>query len=461
MSNNLPKTHLFSQKDLPLHELPQIYSVGSIWLEKGMENIIATYDVTVRDLPKNRNFMVLTGIEEVVSSILDLKFQDEEIEYLRKHGIITSTFSTYMKKFKFSGDVFAMPEGSIFFPGEPIIRITAPIIEGNMLSTLLMNTITSNTIFSTKSIRFVIAAKNKTIIGPGGMRGHSYESCMKCARASYIVGTKNAMPNFFRKYNLKQDTVITIAYHAYIKSFPTEIEAMRTIAKEFPFVSLMVDTYDFDQGVKNAIIVAKELKENGKVLTGIVIDSGDLYELCVKARKMFDDAGLRDIKITLASNLNEFKIHDLVARNVPADAFLVVTEGITVSDDPKLEVVYKIAEMCENDKVTYTAKLTPGKLSLPGKKQIFRVYTKEGNFDKDIIGLEGEKLGEPLLRKYIDNGKMDHDLPDLDVIKKYVTSQIQKLPKDLLDINKVTKYQVKISDSIEKIMDDLRESHIK
>jgi len=241
----------------------------------------------------------------------------------------------------------------------------------------------------------------------------------------------DSIPSIVRKLNLKMVLPLTIAYHAVIKSFPTELEAMRKMADLYKGrVSFMVDTYDFNQGMKNAITVIQELKEKGIVVEGgITIDSGNLFDRSVRARKMLDDAGLHEVKITIASNLDEYKIKKLKEKGIPVDAFLVATEAATVSDSPKLEVVYKLSELQNDEKIKFCAKFSSGKESYPGRKQVFRTL-ENGKIKRDIIGLENEKPGQPLLIPVIKNGKQVYNFPSLDEIREYVKSQISLLPSE-------------------------------
>ncbi len=458
--SNIPHSHLFLDDDLSLFEYNQIFSVGSIWLAKKMDKQIATYDLIVRDLPENRNFLLFGGLEEILEGLKKWKYSEGQTDSLLKANIITKQFAEYLKNFKFTGEVWAMPEGTPFFGGEPVVRVTAPIIDANLITMFLMNALTSNTIFMSKAIRCVIAASPKNCNGIYGTRAHSFESSMKSARNSYLTGTKAiALPSFYNKYKLPIPHGLTIAYHAYIKSFDDELTAMRTAAEFFPnSIALMVDTYDFKKGLENAIVVAKELAHKGSSLKGIVIDSGDLAAQAKYARQRLDKEGLKNTLITLASNLDEYKIIQLQKKKVPADAYLVVTEGVTSSDEPKLETVYKMAQIQDGDEIKLTAKFSPGKLSLPGIKQIYRVF-KNGTMIKDIIGLEGENFGEPVLKLYMSDGEIVGRLPSLEEIKQYIATQIEKLPKKLLDIKRQQKYPVEISKKIEKKLNEIKVNH--
>jgi len=460
------KTFCFTEEDKRLYELPQIFSISSIWLEEGMNDNWATFDLVVRGMPSRRNFLVFSGFEEIIHDVLNWKYSEEEINFLKENKIITSAFEKYLRNFKFTGNVYAMPEGSIFFPDEPVVRVTAPLIEGNLLTMMMINALTSNTIFSTKNARLVLAAKDKVLIGPWGMRAHSWESSLKCARAAYMVGSTVGAPTFFRKYGIDPSKISTaiIGYHAFIKSYDSELEAMRVIAKyggKFLNTSVMVDTYDLISGIKNAITVAKEMEAEGRKLTSITIDSGDLYENAVMGRKMLDEAGLNYVRITLAGNLDEYKIKEMVDKEVPANAFIVATEGLTVSDSPKLETVFKIAQLESLGKIKSMAKLTPGKESYPGIKNVYRKYDKDGKIDGDVIGIEGEEdQGKPLLVSYIENGKLVREMPHLDEIRNYCIAAIKEIPESYLSLDKKYKYKVTISEKLKKLLEDVKTKHL-
>lgn len=459
--NYLPKTHLFIPEDLSLFEYNQIFSCGSIWLEESMDKKIATFDLYVRDIPECRNFFVFGGLEEVLEGIRKWHYTEEQVKFLLDHKVITEKFADYLRNFKFSGDIWAMPEGTIFFPGETIIRISAPIIETNLLTMFLINAVNSNTLFLTKAVRCVLAAAPKDCNGIYGVRAHSFESSLKSGRNSYIAGTKGiALPSFFMKYKLPMPPALTIGYHAYIKSFKDEISAMRAIAKYFPDQMItMIDTYDIEQGIKNAIKVAKELEAKGSSLKGLMIDSGDLHEVSVLARKMLDEAGLSNVRITVASNLDEYKILKLKEKGTPADAYLVVTEGVTVADAPKMEIVYKMAQLQERSDITYTAKFAPGKLSYPGIKQVYRVGG--GEEQKDVIGLDSEKIeGKPLLVEMVKKGEFIYKLPTLDAIKSHLQNELGSIPQKLLEINEHHNYPVEVSKGLEELLEKVREIHV-
>ncbi|MBU3934719.1 nicotinate phosphoribosyltransferase [Patescibacteria group bacterium] len=457
----MPKSYFFNEEDLHLYDLPQIFAASATWYESGMKDDIATFDLYVRDMPPHRNFLMFGGLDEIIQGIQNWKYTKEDISYLGKTGLITPGFAKYLRSFKFTGDIKAMHEGSIFFNNEPVIRITAPIIQANLLTMFLMNAFTGNTKFMSKLVRSVITAKPYQCAGVAGLRASSFEYAMKGLRLSYILGsvTGGIIPGFARKFNLPLSSAVTNVYHAVIKSFPTEIEAMRKMGELFGgFISLTVDTYDFLQGLKNAIIVMNELKEKGKKVAGIFIDSGDLVERSKIAREMLDDAGFLDATITVATNLDEYKIKKLKEEGIKADIFIIATEITSTSDSPKLETVYKLTEIDKSGKILYCAKFSPGKESYPGKKQVFRIK-EEGKFKRDIVGLDDENLGEKQLVDIFKNGKLVYQRKSLDDVKNYVVEQITQIPQDLLSIDRDIKYEVLLSDKLKELFEDVRKGH--
>lgn len=454
----IPKSHLFNDDDLPLFESASSFAFCQVFKKQGMDKMIGTFDVVVRDMPTNRNFMIFGGLEEIIVSILNWNFREHHIKVLRENNIIGDEFASYLKSFKFSGSISAMKEGTVFFPGEPIIRITAPIVEANLFYIFLLNAVVSHTVFMSKTIRSVIAAKDKIILTNAG-RAQGFEAGTKFVRAAYLVGATPALqlsPVLKWGISLPQKFVKS-SFHAFIKAFPTELAAMSAFAEQFPDreATLMVDTYNFEQGVKNAIKVCEQLKKKGGGLASIFIDSGDLHERAVWTRKQLDDAGFTDVKILLASNLNEWRMQELLEKKTPCDFFMAITELATSSDDPKLEIVYKMAEINDGKSIRQTMKMSSRKKSLPGCKQVYR-QEKHGKIIKDIIGLEKENIeGRKLLTPMVQDGQLIYQLPRLDEIKDYIKIEVEKLPDKYkrLKVQEPT-YKVEISSALNKIVKD-------
>ena len=458
LPNHLPKNHLFEEYDYPLFESAAIFSYCQVLIKKNMHKKIATIDLFVRDMPKNRNFMLFGGLEEIITHLKKWKFEESHVQTLLDHGVINNELANYLRKFKFTGSVDAMPEGTVFFPSEPILRITAPIIDANLIFVYLVNAVPSNTIFMSKAIRSVLAAKGKPVISNGG-RAQGFEAGTKYVRSAYLTGIIPALQlSPAVKYGIKiPGKVVKSTFHAYIKAFPSELEAMLAFVDEFPNneATLIVDTYDFKNGVANAIRACKYLQAKGGKLHSIFIDSGDLYENSTYARRQLDEAGFGEVKILVASNLNEWRIRDLIKKNAPIDSMMAITELVTSYDDPKLEIVYKMSELQHEDgTIRQTMKLSQGKKSYPGRKQIHRVK-ENGKFVKDIIGLEGEELsGEKLLVPIMIDGELVYQLPKLDDIKTHIKSQVDALPDKYQELEvQEDKYKIEVSPKLQTLIE--------
>lgn len=459
MAKHYPTDHLFNQEDLRLMASAHNFGAASVWCQKGMDKWIATFDLVVREFT-NRNVMFACGLEEMLDYLQNFRFSTDDIKYLIQSGLIEKNMAGYLKKLRFTGEVYAMPEGTPFFPGEPILRLTAPLIEATMAEVALLNIAASNIPFLTKSIRAAIAAQGRLALTTGPLRAHSFESSFKACRSAQIADiSTRSVPAFPRKYGLAYSDPLINGQHLYIKSFPTELEAMEALASSYPdSLSFMVDTYDLKRGIQNAITVAKKLEKDHHKLNSIFIDSGDLIEGCSYARGELDKNGLDYVKIIACSNLDEYKIADLVAKNIKCDILAIVTELVTVSDAPKLEVIYKLAQLDKANETTYAAKMAPGKLSLPCKKQVFRIFEND-KMIKDIIGLDNDDSGEPVLKKVMEKGRLVSPHPSLDQIQTYTKAQIAKLPDTLLDLKQSHSYPIEISPAIEQILNKLRSTH--
>lgn len=462
---------LKTQKQIPTYsEIPyldyaQIFVASSIMYDTGKGKETATFDVTVRDMPGKRNFLLLGGVEEMVNILLNWKYDRKFVDYLLTEKVISRKFAEYLKNFKFRGDVFAMPEGTVFFPTEPVIRITTSLSDANLLTAFLVDVISYPTLFLSKAVRIKLATNGKPFFLAGAMRAFSFESVVKIQRLSYILESIIAMPYFGYRFGVGKRKPAIGFYHALIKSFANEEEAYKHFlphTADFGISTSMIDTYDIKTGIENWIKVEKEARKEGKTLGLVSIDSGNVLEISKFLRNKLDKEGLTDTHIVAYSNLDEFKVAELEKKGAKIDVYCPVTEIITVSDRPVLEAVYKLAEIIDKDgNVRYTAKFSKGKISLPGRKQVFRKYHKNGKMREDIIAIEHEKLGEPLLTPYIKHGRLIKDLPSLDQIKEYLNKQLSCLPKNLRAIERQYAYKVSISQKLNNMLEDLRNSHLK
>ena len=416
----------------------------------------ATFDVFIRRLPPNRFYFMFAGLEQVLSYLESAKFTDEQTAYLRKQGF-DEKFLAYLRTFKFTGDVYAVPEGSIVFPNEPLIRVTAPIIEAQLIETFLLNTINLQTMIATTASRVVQAAKGKSIIEFGLRREHGVDAGMKVARSSYIAGcqgTSNVLAGM--TYDIP---VFGTMAHSFIMSYEKELDAFRAFAKTFPTKStLLIDTYDDRAGAKKAAIVAKELEKKGFKLVGVRLDSGDLAETSQKVRALLDAEGLDYVIIFASGDLDEYKISELQIEGAKINAFGVGTKMGTSADYPYIDVIYKLCEtMNSKGKFSPIMKLSKDKNTLPGRKQVYRVTDENGNYVKDIIALANEPpKGEPLLLKVMENGKLVYYLPSLKDIRAEAAANIAKLPAKYKQLTDAPQYPVELSQALENLVADLK-----
>jgi nicotinate phosphoribosyltransferase len=391
----------------------------------------AIFELFPRRLPPNRQWLLACGLGPTLALVRELRFGEPEVAYLGSLGF-RDEFLDYLAEFRFSGDVDAMPEGTVCFANEPLLRVTGPRIEAQLLETLLLNQINFQTMVATKAARVVLAAGGGE---PGGgervvdfspRRDHGIDAAMKVARSAAIAGcggTSNVAAA--RRYGLRP--VGTMA-HSYVMSFGTEREAFRAFMEDFPHNTvLLVDTYDSLEGVRNAIAASRE---TGIALMGIRLDSGDLLALSREARRLLDEAGMSVTRIAASGDLEEQRIARLVAEGAPIDLFGVGTDLGTSRDSPVVNGVYKLVADHSGGEWRGVVKQSPDKATLPGAKQVFRSF-ESGRMAGDVIGaadenLEGEGLlvpamrgGEPVLRE------------GLDEPRERATAQLAALPREL------------------------------
>lgn len=457
----IKNSHRFTDDDLPLFLMAGGFGMWRAWRKYGMDNAIATYDVFIRGLPANRNFFVFTGLEEIITDLLKWKFSKKDIRTLLKFDIIDEVMAKELQDFKFDIDLESMPEGTICFSDEPIIKLTGPLYKLELLYLYIVNVVSSNTIFSSKCARIVNAAKGKIFIMPT-TRSHGFESCFKCMRGLYICGgtPSSSQMAFWNKYHLKPQKAFIAQTHAFIKSFNSEEEAMIAYGETFvdSVVPILVDTYDFKNGVDIFISAANKLKNKyGRIPMMMYIDSGDFSERSFYAREKLDLAGMKEVKILVSGNIDEYKLEDLISKNSPIDLFLGITEIVNSADAPILEVVHKLSEIKTERGTRNVMKLTHEKKSYPGRKQVFRKIDENGKFLKDIIGLEDENIygSEKLLLKYLEKGKLVRDLPKLKEIKSYYARQSELIPTELKSLKPIA-YPVEISDGMKKMIENFQ-----
>lgn len=413
---------------------------------------VSTFDLFIRKLPKGWGYLVAAGLEDVIRYIEDLRFTDQDIQHLDSLNILPKSYLDSLKDFRFTGDISAVPEGTVIFPNEPIIRVTAPKIQAQFIETYLLNKINFQTLIASKASRIIHAAGSAPVMEFGLRRAHDESAALNGARSSYIAG-------FAATSNVEAGRLFGIPIagthaHSFVMSFDSELEAFRAYAKAFPDnCTLLIDTYDPIQGAKNALIIAKELESQGHRLKAVRLDSGDLAADSKAVRSILDQGDAKYVKIVASNDLNEHRIAALRAAEAPIDSYGVGTENITSRDCPALPGVYKLAEdIDKSGNPIGRIKLSKDKATLPGKKQVFRLY-RDGKFVEDVIGLDGEDVSAaPLLVQIFSQGKLVYRLPSLDQIRDYARSQFNALPTTVASIDTPAKYDVRTSPSLDRLL---------
>jgi len=411
----------------------------------------ATFDLFVRELPSDRNFLVAAGIEEALDHLEGLRFEDDDIAYLRTLGIFDEDFLEFLGELRFTGDVWSLPEGEIFFAKEPLLSVTAPLIEAQLVETYLLNATTFPSSVASKAARIQIAAEGRSFVDFSLRRDHGPEAGLIAARAAYIGGaaaTSNVLAG--KVYGLPLSGTMA---HSYVMTFDSEMEAFRTFARDFPTRAvLLIDTYDVEEGARRAAKVAQELRTDGVGLAGVRIDSGDLGALTRTVRKILDDAACSDVPIFLSGDLDEFRIARLIEEGAPAEAFGVGTQLGTSADAPALGGVYKLVADDGGPKM----KTSTGKASLPGRKQIFRC-DEGGRYVEDILALADENPphGRPLLQRLMSGGRRLRAAETLDRIRARCSEGLRLLPDHLRELEgSRTGYPVTVSAALGRLAQD-------
>ncbi len=412
----------------------------------------ATFDLFVRDLPPQRRFLVSCGLEQALDYLENLTFDDDAIEYLRSLDRFEESFLDHLRGLRFTGDVSAIPEGEIAFAREPLIRVTAPLIEAQIVETFLLNCITFQTMVASKSARVALACGSKRYVDFSPRRDHGADAALKAARAAFVggaSGTSNVLAG--KVYGIPVSGTMA---HSYIMAFEDEVEAFTAFARDFPDGAvLLIDTFDTEEGARRAAQVLKDLEPEGVKALGVRLDSGDLGPLTRAVRKILDEAGLDEAQIFLSGDLDEYRVKELLDEDAPADAFGVGTRMGTSADAPFLGSVYKLVA----DDKGFKIKLSTGKATLPGCKQVYR-FERDGVFDHDLIALESEtQSGRPLLEKVMTEGRRrpPEALTDL---QARCRAALAKLPEELrsLDPGTTADYEVANSRQLEELLDRMR-----
>ena len=443
------------------------------YFQNGLKDKQAYFDMFFRKVPDNGGFAIMAGVEQLIEYLKSLKFDDEDIEYLRSKNLFSEEFLQYLKNFKFSCDVWAIPEGTPIFPNEPVVTVRGPVIEAQFVETMILLTINHQSLIATKANRIVRAAQGRDVMEFGSRRAQGYDGAIYGARAAYIGGCVGTACTIAEKeFNIP--AIGTMA-HSWIQMFPTELEAFRAYALIYPGnCTLLVDTYNvLKSGVPNAIkVFNEEIVPRGFRPKGIRIDSGDITYLSKEARKMLDDAGFQDCSIVASNSLDEFIIRDILIQGAQVDLFGVGERLITSKSEPVFGGVYKLVAVEENGQMIPKIKLSEnvGKITNPGFKQTWRLFDKESGKaiadlltanDEDIDESKPYELFDPeytwkrkvvtnfiakrLLIRIFDKGTCVYESPKLSEIKSYCKEQTDTLWDEIKRFENPHKYYVDLS----------------
>jgi nicotinate phosphoribosyltransferase len=407
----------------------------------------ATFSLFIRSYPPNRSYFVAAGLADVLKFLEQFRIDSAGIDYLRSRRMFTDDFLDFLQGLKFTGEVWAMPEGRLFFKDEPVMEVTAPIVEAQIVETFIINQINFQSLIATKAARCVHAASGRTVVDFSLRRTHGIDAGMKVARASYLAGF--AGTSNVRAGQLYGIPIVGTVAHSFVSSFEYEIDAFRAFVSSFPNHStLLIDTYDTMTGAHKAVQVGKEMAARGRRLQGVRIDSGDLASLACEVRKILDEAGLTDVKIIGSGGLDEYDLADFSDANIPYDSYGVGTKMGVSADAPWSDIAYKLVEYNDRSVV----KLSPGKVSLPGKKQVFRVSDTQGQLQKDIIALRNENVtgAESLLKRVMTEGKITASLTSLDESRAGFLSEFAKLPEPVKRTRNAANYLVERSSKLQE-----------
>lgn len=407
----------------------------------GIDQTPAIFELFVRRLPADRSYLIFAGLEQAVDTLLNLAFSSEQVEELRAWpvfaGIDPTWFDTLLD-FRFTGDVWAMPEGSVVFAGEPLLRVSAPLAQAQLVETILLSSLGYPTLVASKAARIIDAAQGRAVVDFGARRGHGPQSGLLNARASYIAGFAGTS-HVEAALRLGIPAVGTMA-HSWVQAFDDEETAFRTYAKVYPSATtLLVDTYDTDEGVRRAARIEPPIQ-------AVRIDSGDLVAASRSARLILDSMDRPGVKILASNDLEERKIAALIEAGARIDAFGVGTELITSRDAPAISMVYKLVELGGKGRIKRSA----GKKTYPLAKQVGRVRDDQGHFAYDYVSKVGESgRGETLLESVVRGGQLARPFPKLDAIRGYCQTQRQSLAPALRGLDPGPPYRLEYSEILE------------
>lgn len=425
--------------------LTDLYELNMMqaYLDEGMVET-AVFEFFVRKLPERRSFMIAAGLDQALSFLEDLHFTEDDLAWLESTGRFRRNLLDYLRGLRFTGDIHAPPEGTIVFPDEPLLRVTAPLPVAQLVETRLINLIHFQTLIASKAARIVLAAQGRRLVDFGLRRAHGAEAGLLAARASYIAGfdgtaTALAAP-------LYGIPIYGTMAHSFIQTHDDETTAFEAFARARPDnLTLLIDTYDTEAAARKVAALAPQLGAAGIRIQGVRLDSGDLSDLSHRVRRILDHAGLHDVTIFASGGLDEDEIAKLVATGAPIDGFGVGTSLTTSSDAPALDCAYKLQEYARIAR----RKRSTGKATWPGRKQVWRRHDDRGGFAGDVLTLEDDSQeGEALIGAVMRGGHRIVPTPDLDEIRARVARGLVSLPDEIRDPSTAAVYPVEVAPAL-------------
>jgi nicotinate phosphoribosyltransferase len=439
--------------------LTDLYQLNMMqaYLEAG-ETRTAVFEVFVRKLPAQRGFLIAAGLEQALDFLTNLQFSPAELDWLAASGRFGKNLIDYLAAFRFTGDVHAMPEGTVFFPDEPILRVTAPLPQAQLLESRLLNYLQFQTMVASKAARMMLAAPGKVLVDFGLRRAHSGEAGLFAARASYIAG-------FAGTATVTADMLFGIPIfgtmaHSFIEIHDDESAAFESFARARPDnLTLLIDTYDTEAAARKVVALAPRLAAAGIKVRAVRIDSGDLAALSRRVRTILDEGGLGGVTIFVSGGLDEYTLASLTRDGAPIDGYGIGTSLTTSHDAPSLDCVYKLQEYAGRPR----RKRSAGKATWPGRKQVWRRFDADGRMADDVLSVEDDpQPGEPLIRQVMQAGRPIGPAPSLAQARTHAAQELERLPPALRSLTPGASYPVTVADALVQLaaeVDRRLESH--
>jgi nicotinate phosphoribosyltransferase len=428
--------------------LTDLYQLNMMqaYLDRG-ETKTAVFEFFVRKLPRDRGFLIAAGLEQVLEFLEGLRFAPEELDWLARSGRFGKNLLDYLAGLRFSGDIHAMPEGTVFFADEPILRVTAALPEAQLIETRVINLLQFQTMIAAKAARMVLAAPGKRLVDFGLRRAHGAEAGLMAARASYIAGfagTATVLAD--KRFGIP---IFGTMAHSYVQIHDDEAQAFENFARARPKnLILLIDTYDTEAAARKVVALAPRLKAAGIAVAGVRLDSGDLIALSRSVRRILDDGGLTDVTIFASGGIDETTVANIIRSGAPIDGFGIGSSLTTSSDAPGLDCVYKLEEYAGLPR----RKRSAGKATWPGRKQVWRRFKPDGRMVADVLSVEDDaQEGEPLIKLVMQGGKRLKPAPALAEVRARAARNLERLPEPLRRLEPAASYPVEVSQRLRRL----------